>query len=161
MRKQLLAAAAVVGLAGLAGYRRIQRARAVLMEVIHVDEQLAAEAPYRLPLTAEPVIVPTVRGEFTLVVATGYFSGAGIFVLFPEGESLSEELATAFKEATDGRFCMERPPSLGASDSNPSVVIITAGLNYSAFRRGEAGYFKEGPAPRLDETAAILAQIIV
>lgn len=108
---------------------------------------LPPKEQYLIPRGTQPITVHTSIGDFRLEAASGYYTGNGIFVyaeslVNPDafnrevlrGDSIvythivpvvTEELSTAFHEATNGQFHLDIPPhSSCGGDSNAFALII-------------------------------------
>lgn len=130
---------------------------------------------YQLPRDAQPIMVHTSIGDFKLFAAGGYFGGSGIFVyaenlVDPDafnrkvlrGDSIShthvvpivtQELTTAFFEATEGKFHLDISPHTASGGDSSAFALITAGINHEAYLKHNGvnpykhlyGDFESGP----------------
>ena len=116
------------------------------------------QRPYRLPAGVTKTI-DTSFGEVRLTTARGYYTGTAIYVYLPSGYYFPEAFREAFHKATGGRFHMDRTSSNSGGDSSASTTI-TAGLDWDAYSNGQQGYFKESPAPDLDQMVKLLSELM-
>lgn len=156
MRRKLAGFGLLAILAGLA-YDRATRSKK-----LRADEEVI-----NLPEDPRPMVLKTSIGEVTLCPATGYYDDKAIYVFLPEGRRLTKQLANAFSLQTDGRFQLEASPSSSQGGNDEADAIISAGIDYCAFlahqddlAEGYAGYFKDSPAPTIDEAADALMAVV-
>lgn len=124
---------------------------------------LPSKERYQLPRDAQPVTVHTSIGEFTLVAASGYYTGAGIFVYAknlvdpdafmhqprvtyafpglaePMVPQVTPELTAAFYEATEGQFHLDLPPHTSRGGDGSAFALITAGRNEESYHSQVSG----------------------
>ena len=101
---------------------------------------------------AQPVQPQVWRADFTvpvgkvrLTAAQGYYRHFGVYVHLPEGMTLTPALIDKFLDLTDGELHIDPAPDLGSGAEGGADAIVTRGLDYAAYSRGESkGYFKEG-----------------
>lgn len=165
--------AAVVAV-GAKQYSRVQRERdtlrSQLAELQAQYDQVPAETrrrierqdeePYRLPAEGASTTIQTLIGEVRLVAPRGYYTGSAIFVYLPDASEFPKGFGDTFLKETEGEFCLEPAPGSGSGGDSNAAAIISAGLDYNAYQRGEQGYFKCSPAPQLEVMAGILSRLI-
>ena len=100
----------------------------------------------------------TVRGNVVRMFgARGYYRGTGIYVHLPKAVPFTPSLAAQFLEIADGQFHMDVAPDLGTGVEENADVIVTRGLDYDAFKRGEnKGYFKFGDLDFIEVTICLI-----
>jgi hypothetical protein len=128
----------------------------VLAEVYPTKDN---EQPYRLN-TSDSGTIHTSVGDIKLLPATGYFEGTAIFVYMPEGFTFPDEFAEKFLAATDKESVLQPAPGFSMGGDNDADFMVSAGTDWEAHCRGERGYFKSSPAPRLEYTVSIMNRLL-
>ncbi len=119
------------------------------------QDVMRPEGPKRYQLPANVTrSVDTSAGEVFLVTAIGYYRGSAIFVYLPESRPYSQEMADELHRLY-GVYMDPAPGAGNGGDECPTAdAIITAGLDYKAYMRGERStYHNLSDAPRLDVVA--------
>ena len=64
-----------------------------------------------LPREAEPIVRSTELGDFTLLVANGYYTGTALYLrLSDEAREYWQQIASAYAARVKNQFCMELSP---------------------------------------------------
>ena len=121
------------------------------------------DKPYRLTPGVQR-LVETSHGLLRLETAVGDFSGRAIYAYLPGNVQLTDELAEAFKEATDNRFVIEPNPGYATNTGeHPKAhALISAGIFCSYFQRWrKEGYWhSRSSAPTLTLVEQVLPPLL-
>jgi hypothetical protein len=114
----------------------------------------------RLPVGDYVREVNTPIGTFCIMQLGGYYGDSAVFVYFPQGVGMRTDIVEAFHKAMNGKFYMDPAPGSSNGGDDLADAIITAGLDWDAYQRGEKGYFKCSESPQLDDVARVLTNVI-